>query len=119
MDKSVVMTLKKNIDPELQILAQERIVAPVIGGTTAGVLKIIDEDGNIINESELVFLKTLKNWVFSILVCPYLGLDKISVYLSQTNLKTTSLKESHGLPFKKPLNFLSDSSSKKEHSIFC
>jgi D-alanyl-D-alanine carboxypeptidase (penicillin-binding protein 5/6) len=64
VDKSVVMTLKKNIDLELQILAQERIVAPVIGGTTAGTLKIIDEDGNIINESELIFLEDIEKLGF-------------------------------------------------------
>ena len=64
VDKSVVMTLKKNIDLELQILAQERIVAPVIGGTTAGTLKIIDEDGNIIHESELIFLEDVEKLGF-------------------------------------------------------
>ena len=64
VDKSVVMTLKKNIDLELQILAQERIVAPVIRGTTAGTLKIIDEDGNIINESELIFLEDVEKLGF-------------------------------------------------------
>ena len=59
-----ISILKQNIDLELQILAQERIVAPVIGGTAAGTLKIIDEDGNIINESELIFLEDVEQLGF-------------------------------------------------------
>ena len=33
-------------------------------GTTAGTLKIIDEDGNIINESELIFLEDVEKLGF-------------------------------------------------------
>ena len=64
VEKSVVMTLKKNSELEFQILAQEKIVAPLTSGTTAGVLKIIDQDGNIINESELIYLEDVESLGF-------------------------------------------------------
>ena len=64
VEKSVVMTLKKNSELEFQIVAQEKIVAPLTSGTKAGALKIVDQDGNIINESELIYLEDVESLGF-------------------------------------------------------
>ena len=60
----VVLTLPKDIELEYLITVPDQVLAPIIRGNNIGKVQVIDSDGNLLAEEDLVFLESVKELGF-------------------------------------------------------